>query len=88
MFSTIRSGCLSLLVLTALSPAAYGEGTVAPTSASNCHNVYTYNTFSAGPNTEIKKLLLEMKTQLADLQKTVEALKGTKRTGKGESFEF
>ena len=81
----LTSGCLSLLVLTALKPTAYG---LKPTSPTACHSVYNYNTFSAGPNREMKKLLLEMKTQLADLQKTVKAIKGAKPTGKGECCEF
>ena len=76
----LTSGFLSLLVLTALNPSAYGHK---PTSPTAC--VYNYNTFSAGPNREMKKLLLEMKTQLADLQKTVKDMKGNKPTGKGES---
>ena len=89
MFSYI-SVYLSLLVLTTLSPAVYGNGTRvtrAPTSSSNCHNVYNYNTFNAGPNKEIKKILLEMKMQLADLQKAVdmvEEIKGNKTIPKGK----
>ena len=78
----LTSGCLSLLVLTALNPSAHGQKRTSPTA---CHNVYNYNTFSAGPNREMKKLLLEVKTQLADLQKTVKDIKGNKPTGKGES---
>lgn len=79
-----------MLVLTILSPAVYSnssKGTLAPTAGSNCHNVYNYNSFSAGPNKEVKTLLLEMKMQLADLQKTVEEIKGNKTNDKleGES---
>ena len=65
----------------------YGNGTRitrAPTSSSNCHNVYNYNTFSSGPNKEIKNLLLEMKIQLADLQTAVEEIKGNKTIPKGK----
>ncbi len=92
MFFSLISGCISLLVLTALSPAVDAnntKGTPAPVStASKCHNVYNYNSFSAGPNKEIKTLLLEMKKQLAGLQKTVEEIKGDKTTVKGESRLF
>ena len=88
MFFSLMSGCVLLLVLTALSPAVDAnstKGTPAPiATASNCHNVYNYNSFSAGPNKEIKTLLLEMKMQLAGLQKTAEGIKGNKTIVKGD----
>ena len=80
-----------MLVLTILRSAVdanNSKGTLAPTAGSNCHNVYNYNSFSAGPNKEVKTLLLEMKMQLADLQKTVEEIKGNKTNAKGESSFF
>jgi len=81
------SGCfpLLLLILSTLSPslsANNSKGTPAPT-ASNCHNVI-YNTFSAGPNKEVKNLLQEMKMQLADLQNKISAITGNKTTNEGE----
>jgi len=69
------------LILSTLSPslsANNSKGTPAPT-ASNCHNVI-YNTFSAGPNKEVKNLLQEMKMQLADLQKKINTITGNKTT--------
>ena len=90
MFVNI-SGYFSLLVLifSTFSPAVSkttnnnSKGAPAPT-ASVCHNVVSYNSFSAGPSKEIKNLLQEMKMQLTDLQKKVEAITGN-RTGKGEN---
>jgi len=73
-----------VLILAAFSPAITAnnsKGTPAPT-ASNCHNVYNYNTFSAGPNKEVKNLLQEMKMQLADLQAKIEGITGNKTTDK------
>ena len=82
----LTSRCLStLLALYALTPAALSSK---PTSPTSCHNVYNYNTFNAGPNKEMKKLLLEIKTQLTDLQKTVNGIQGTKPIGKGEYLKF
>lgn len=76
----LTSRCLStLLALYALTPAALSNKPTSPTSR---HNVYNYNTFNAGPNKEMKKLLLEIKTQLTDLQKTVNGIQGTKPIGK------
>ena len=82
----LTSRCLStLLALYALTPAALSNKPTSPTSR---HNVYNYNTFNAGPNKEMKKLLLEIKTQLTDLQKTVNGIQGTKPIGKGEYLNF
>ncbi|KAL9985803.1 hypothetical protein ACROYT_G008249 [Oculina patagonica] len=69
------NGYVSLWLLTALSPAisanSSSQGTPAPTQASSCcHNVYNYNGCSTGPSNEVKTLLLEIKTQLAELQRT------------------
>jgi len=72
-----------VLILSTLSPSLSAnnrKGTPAPT-ASNCHNVYNYNTFSAGPNKEVKNLLQEMKMQLADLQNKISAITGNKTKG-------
>ena len=82
------SGCFSLLVLilSTLSPstsANSSKGTPAPT-ASNCHNVI-YNSFSAGPNKEVKNLLQEMKMQLADLEAKIRGITRNKTTDKGEN---
>ena len=85
------SGYFSLLVLifSTFSPAVSkttnnnSKGTPAPT-ASVCHNVVNYNSFSAGPSKEIKNLLQEMKMQLPDLQKKVGAIAGN-HNGKGEN---
>ena len=81
------SGWFSLLVLilSTLSPTLSvnnSKGTPAP-SPSNCHNVI-YNSFSAGPNKEVKNLLQEMKVQLADVQKKISAVTGNKSTDEGE----
>ena len=89
MFSSAIQVCFSLLVLilsTAFSsPAESGNSSKgsAPPTNSKCQNLI-YNTFSAGPNKEVKELLQEMKLQLSDLQKKIEALTGNKTTGKGD----
>ena len=85
------SGYFLLLVLiySTFSPAVSktttnnSKGAPAPT-ASVCHNVVNYNSFSAGPSKEIKNLLQEMKMQLTDLQKKVGAIVGN-NNGKGEN---
>ena len=86
MFSLAIQALFSLLVLilSTVSPAESGNSRKGPTSSTNskCQNLI-YNTFSAGPNKEVKKLLQEMKLQLSDLQKKIEALTGNKKTGKG-----
>ena len=80
---------LLLLIFLTFSPAVSktttnnSKGTPAPT-ASVCHNVVNYNSFSAGPSKEIKNLLQEMKMQLTDLQKKVGAIAGN-NSGKGEN---
>ena len=87
MFSLTIQVLFSLLVLilSTVSPAESGNSRKGPTSPtkSKCQNLI-YNTFSAGPNKEVKKLLQEMKLQLSDLQKKLEALTGNKTTGKGD----
>ena len=87
MFSSAIQVLFSLLVLilSTVSPAESGnssKGSASPTN-SKCQNLI-YNTFSAGPNKEVKELLQEMKLQLSDLQKKIEALTGNKTTGKGD----
>ena len=89
MFLAI-SGCFSLLVLisSTFSRAASNntKGTPVPT-ASNCHNVYNYNSFSAEPNKEVKNLLQEMKTKLAEIEKKIEAITGHKTTDGGKTVK-
>ena len=87
MFSSAISGCFSLLVLilSTVSPAESVNSSKGPASPTNskCQNLI-YNTFSAAPNKQVKKLLQEMKLQLLDLQKKMDALTENKTTGKGD----
>ena len=56
---------------------------VSSTGTKHCNNVY--NSFYAGPNKKIEKILQEMKKQLTQVQDDINILKGNKTSVKGKN---
>lgn len=80
-----RLSFVYLLVLVALVSAASSnqisnKSGVSPIDPTKCHNMYTYNSFNAGANKEIKALLQEVKAKLSEIREEIKSLKGNKTT--------
>ena len=45
---------------------------------SKCHNMYTSNSFYAGPNKKIEAILLDIKEDLGEMQEEIKSLKQNK----------
>ena len=74
-----------LLVVSVLSATkAYKQSSNnsgVPHAGSNCHNMYTYNSFYAGASKEIKALLREVKKELSEIREEIKSMKGNNTTG-------
>ena len=75
-------------VVIATLNARNASGTTAPNNsgvqvASNCRNMYTYNSFYAGANKKLEALLLEVKSELSEIREEIKSMKENKTSDKG-----